>query len=122
METFGRCVMLQTGKGRPPKNDSHGGLMLAGVATDPDLLAVHELLELLDDAMFAALDGDAAAGKRASELWQRATLNLHGELLEESREHYLSFAADALRDAEVDGVRDTGRALASSAVIEMLTT
>jgi len=96
--------------------------MVAGrLSADAEMRAVHELLEVLDDAMFAAIEGDAASGKRARDLWQRATLNLRGELLEESREHYLSFATEVLRETEEHGVRETERSLAVCEIIEMLT-
>jgi hypothetical protein len=123
METIIRCVKLRIADGRPSTLEPPHGLMLAGgMAMDADLRAVHELLEHLDDAMFAAIDGDEAAGKRARELWQCAKTSLRDELLEESREHYLSFASEVLRRTGANGVREAERSLAVSEIIAMLTT
>jgi hypothetical protein len=123
MNSLGRGSVVSAGQPWSPSGDAMRGLVLTpSVIMDPDLRAVHELLELLDDAMFAAIEGDEASGRRARELWRQATTSLRGELLEESREHYLRFAAEAMRQPGPEGVRDPRQMLAASEVIELLTT
>jgi hypothetical protein len=115
--------MVSAGDPWSPAGDAMRGLVLTpSVSMDPDLRAVHELLELLDDAMFAAIEGDEASGRRARELWRQATTSLRGELLEESREHYLRFATEAMRQTGPEGVRDPRQMVAASEVVEILTT
>src|SRR5688572_23735275 len=81
--------------------------ILATVAPlDPESRQAHELLESLDDVMFAAISGQAAAVAEAQALWQRAVAVLPNELVEESREQYLRFAAEVTRRVEEDGLRD----------------
>ncbi len=49
-------------------------------------------LEELDDAIFAALEGDADALDRSSELWRALSAEAPPALLEESREQYIRHA------------------------------
>jgi hypothetical protein len=123
METLGRGVTLHIGDRRSPSIEPVPELILApSLAMNAEQRAVHDLLEQLDDAMFAAIEGDEGSSRRARKLWQRATSSLRGELLEESREHYLRFAAEALRQTGPGGVRDPSQTLAATEVIELLTT
>ena len=94
----------------------------------PPTLLIHadsressELLETLDDAMFAAIAGDEAAMATARELWSRALAELSAELLDESREQYLRFAVDETRRFESDQTRDLTKAMIAVEVIELLT-
>jgi hypothetical protein len=80
-----------------------------------------ELLESLDDAMFAAIAGDETALRPARELWSRALAALSPELLDESREQYLRFAVDETRRFESDQTRDLAKAMIAVEVIELLT-
>jgi len=80
-----------------------------------------ELLESLDDAMFAAIAGDEEAMTAARELWTRALAGLSPELIDESREQYLRFAVDETRRFESDQSRDLTKAMIAVEVIELLT-
>lgn len=80
-----------------------------------------DLLESLDDAMFAAIAGEAAALESAREHWRRALGALSAELIDESREHYLRFAVDVARRFECDRIRDPAKVMVAVEVIELLT-
>lgn len=80
-----------------------------------------DLLESLDDAMFAVIAGDEAAMTTARELWTRALAGLSPELIDESREQYLRFAVDETRRFESDQTRDPTRAMIAIELIELLT-
>ncbi len=54
--------------------------------TRPEIIA---RLELLDDLMFAAIDGDPAALEAVVQAWQTTIEELGREALEESRRQYL---------------------------------
>ena len=65
--------------------------------TRPEVIAQ---LELLDDVIFAAIDGDSTALESAAAAWQSALGDLGHETLEETRRQYLRHAQnvwDALR-------------------------
>jgi hypothetical protein len=49
-------------------------------------------LERLDDTVFAALAGDAAALERLREAWREAAAEIEAPLLAETRRHYLDRA------------------------------
>ena len=80
-----------------------------------------DILESLDDAMFAAIAGDAAALESAREHWRRALGTLSAELIAESREQYLRFAVDVTRRFECDQIRDPAKVMVAVEVIELLT-
>jgi hypothetical protein len=50
---------------------------------------VIDQLELLDDTIFEALNGDVTALERSAGVWGSALQNLGAEILEESRQQYL---------------------------------
>jgi hypothetical protein len=93
---------------------------LAVAAWDASTNSTHELLEALDDAMFAAIGGDAAALESACRLWAAAGRELSREVVEESREQYLRVAAEAARRSDGDGVHEPADALAALDVIALL--
>lgn len=80
-----------------------------------------DLLEALDDAMFAAIAGDESAMPAARNLWGRALVALSADVVDESREHYLRFAVDETRKFESDQSRDLAKAMIAVEVIELLT-
>jgi hypothetical protein len=82
---------------------------------------VRELLESLDDAVFAALAGSSGSLQRARELWTHAVATLGWELIDESREQYLRYAADVSRRGEASEIRNAAAAVAAIEVIELLT-
>jgi hypothetical protein len=88
---------------------------------DPESPEVRELLETLDDAMFAAIAGNDGALQRARDLWTHVVATLGWELIDESREQYLRYAADVTRRSEVSEIRNPAAAVAAIEVIELLT-
>jgi hypothetical protein len=93
----------------------------AGLVLDPDSWEAHDLLGSLDDAMFAAIAGDTSAVAGAWQLWERARAVLPRDLVEESREQYLRFAADVTRRIEADDIRDAAKVLVALEIIDLLT-
>ena len=63
--------------------------LLTREETRPDVIA---RLEWLDDLMFAAIEGDAAALQAASDAWRRTLDELGAATVEESRQQYLRCA------------------------------
>jgi hypothetical protein len=96
--------------------------MLGDAARSEPLSAqVRELLESLDDAMFAAISGCRQALEEARQLWPAVTAAVSAELIEESREQYLRYAVEVTRRFESHEVRNPATALAALEVIELLT-
>ena len=54
--------------------------------TEPEIIA---RLELLDDVIFAAIEGDAVAMERAADAWRAALTDLGPDIVDESRREYL---------------------------------
>lgn len=90
-------------------------------AHDPDSPVVRDLLEDLDDVMFAAIAAHSGAVDRARVLWARAIAELGPDLLEESREQYLRFAAEMTRRFEAKEMRNPAAAVSAIEIIELLT-
>jgi hypothetical protein len=82
---------------------------------------VRQLLESLDDAVFAALGGSAAALEETSVLWPEVVRALGPDLIDESREQYLRYAIELTRRFEFKEIRDPAIALAGLEIIELLT-
>lgn len=59
-----------------------------------------ERLESLDDTVFAALSGDAAALETVRAAWREATREIDPELLDEARRHYLDRAKSRWRRSQ----------------------
>ena len=107
----------------PHPNPTPAGL--AGAAKSmfaPDSAEACELLEALDDAMFTAIAGDASVVLTARDLWIQATECLPRELVEESREQYLRYAADVARRLDGDEMRDPAKVVVAVEIIELLGT
>jgi hypothetical protein len=79
------------------------------------------LLEALDDAMFAAIAGNAASLGAARDLWTAAVKSLAAELVDESREQYLRYAVEMTQSADGDENRDPTKAVAATEIIALLT-
>jgi hypothetical protein len=88
---------------------------------DPDSPEIRDLLESLDDAVFAALSGSETALANTRELWPTVVEALGPELIEESREQYLRYAIELTRRFEFREIRDPTVAVAALEIIEMLT-
>lgn len=87
----------------------------------PESEQVRHLLEQLDDVVFQAIRGDAASLAKAHQLWPQVVEMIGWELVEESREQYLRYATDIMRECEADRVRNPEHAIAAIEVIELLT-
>jgi hypothetical protein len=88
---------------------------------DPESPEVLEKLETLDDAVFDAINGQAAALERLTGLWPALRKELGDELLAESREQYLRFAISVWEEC-VQGseIRDPTRAVQAMEVLCVL--
>ena len=86
----------------------------------PESELVREMLEKLDDVIFAAITGDASALAEARELWPRVLAEIGFELAEESQEQYLRYAIDAIRHFESQNANSPERAIAALEVISLL--
>jgi hypothetical protein len=82
---------------------------------------MRELLEELDDSIFAAIQGSDAALERARLLWPRAIAEVEWQLVEESREHYLRFAVEVSRRLDQNEVRMPENAIFALEIISLLT-
>jgi len=87
-------------------------------ADSPD---VAQLLESLDDAVFAALGGCASALAQTRTLWPAVVQGLGPGAIEESREQYLRYAIELTRRFEFKETRDPTSAIAALEIIELLT-
>lgn len=87
----------------------------------PETDAMRELLEELDDAIFAAIQGSNDALDRARDLWPRAIAEIDWQLVEESREHYLRFAVEVTRRLDLTEARSPDNAVLAIDVISLLT-
>jgi len=88
----------------------------------PETDEVRELLEELDDAVFAAIAGSEPDLDRAKKLWPKALREIESELVEESREQYLRFAVEAARKLDERDSHSPENAIAAIEVITLLTT
>jgi hypothetical protein len=77
-------------------------------------------LEELDDTMFAALEGDAAALDRSVHLWHAVTTEFEPKVVAESREQYLRRAEAVWNESRVDPVGSLPRAFAAIEVMNLL--
>jgi len=102
----------------PTGKSISGGIVVSspnGSAIEQDLL---EQLEDLDDAIFAAIDGDPEALDNARHMLLTAEIDIDGFLLEEAREQYAR-RAEAVWQAERQTAQ--GESLAKSfAALEVL--
>lgn len=87
----------------------------------PETDEMRELLEELDDSIFAAIQGSADALEEAKSLWPRAIAEIDWQLVEESREHYLRFAVEVTRRLGQKEVRSPENSVIALEVISLLT-
>jgi hypothetical protein len=87
----------------------------------PETDEMRELLEDLDDAIFAALQGSDDSLDKARTLWPRAIAEIDEELVEESREHYLRFAVETSQRFRSDEFRSSEQSVAALEIILLLT-
>lgn len=79
-----------------------------------------EMLEELDDAVFAALQGCQTALERTRQLWPQALEAIDWELIDESREQYLRFAVETTQRLQEAEIRTPERSVAALEVISLL--
>ncbi|MCH7751450.1 MAG: hypothetical protein IH898_04775 [Planctomycetes bacterium] len=87
----------------------------------PETDEMRELLEELDDAIFAALQGSEDSLEKAKTLWPRAIAEIDWELVEESREHYLRFAVETSRRLQQGELRSPERSVMALEIVSLLT-
>lgn len=87
---------------------------------DPESELVRGMLEELDDVIFAAITGDAAALAEAQKLWPKVLEEIGFELAEESQEQYLRYAIQAIQHFESQEAHSPERAIAALEVISLL--
>jgi hypothetical protein len=83
----------------------------------PDTLAQ---LELLDDAVFEAMSGNADALEDVERLWPRLVAELGAEKLEESREQYLRYSLSTWEQFLENGCAQPERAVAALHVLSVV--
>lgn len=81
---------------------------------------VIEMLEHLDDVVFAAIEGQAAALEQVEVVWALVLDELGAELVEESREQYLRYALQVWNQCLAGEVSDPERAVAAVDVMCLL--
>ena len=87
----------------------------------PETDEMRELLEELDDAIFAALQGSEDSLEKAKTLWPRAIAEIDWELVEESREHYLRFAVETSRRLQQGELRSPEWSVMALEIVSLLT-
>ncbi len=83
----------------------------------PNVLA---RLEELDDTIFEAINGNAAALDRAAKKWQDVRGELGEALVEDSRMQYLRFAKSTWQDANNDPYVHFYKSFSAKAIIDLL--
>jgi hypothetical protein len=77
-------------------------------------------LEWLDDLMFAAIDGDAAALQAAADAWHKTRSELGADTLEESRQQYLRCAQDLWHSLRYEAHQAPHKVFAAIEMISLL--
>lgn len=108
-------------QGTPSADDLVSG-QLPSYLLDIESEEVRELLEELDDAIFAAIAGSEQQLNEARNLWPRALAQLNTDLIEESREHYLEFALEVLQRLQNNEPWSLENTLTAIELIEFLRT
>lgn len=77
-------------------------------------------LEELDDTIFNALRGDAAALDEAAAIWRRMQSQAPSRLIDESREQYLRHAETVWRRSQANPTADLAAAFAALEILTLL--
>jgi len=101
----------------PASNASLDRLTTTLAAQSP---AVLELLETIDDLVFASIKGDAAALAELEVLWPLAQMDLDPDLVEQSREQYLRCALSIWGECLDEGMSRADRAVSAVDVLCVL--
>ncbi len=89
----------------------------AGKPIERELLSQ---LEELDDTIFSALGGDAAALDEAATTWRRMQSQAPSRLIDESREQYLRQAENVWRRSQANPTADLARSFAALEILTLL--
>jgi hypothetical protein len=101
-----------------PNRQAHLDQLADKLAEQPP--EVLELLERIDDLVFAAISGDARALSELEVLWPVAAADLDPELVEQSREQYLRCALAICSDFSGDDAQRPERAASAVDVLCVL--
>jgi len=104
--------------GPEPKGASGIDKLIASLAGQP--AEVLELLERIDDLVFAAISGDELAMTELEVLWPTVVADLDPDLVEQSREQYLRCALSICSDCVEGGVQRPEQAAAAIDVLCVL--
>jgi hypothetical protein len=85
--------------------------------TRPDVIA---RLEVLDDLIFAAIDGDPSALQQSSQAWQQAIRELGHDTIEETRRQYLRHAQGVWESLRHQDVQPPHKIFAAIEIIGLL--
>jgi hypothetical protein len=83
----------------------------------PDVV---EQLEILDDIIFAAIDGDPMALEQSSGAWRKAVHELGHETIEETRREYLRHAQNVWDNLRHQSVQPPHKIFAAIEIIGLL--
>jgi hypothetical protein len=91
-------------------------------ASDSSKLGQHVIdqLEVLDDTIFEAINGDVTALERSMGAWESALQNLGAELLEESRQQYLRQAEDQWKRLRLQSGHSLPKVFTALEIISLL--
>jgi hypothetical protein len=95
-----------------------GAALMEALAVQPP--EVLELLERVDDLVFAAIAGDEPALRELQLLWPAVVADLDAELVDQSREQYLRCALSIWSDCVDDQMQRTERAVSAIDVLCVL--
>ncbi|TWT38092.1 hypothetical protein KOR34_30600 [Posidoniimonas corsicana] len=79
-----------------------------------------EQIEALDDAVFAALDGDATALDESVRLYRQTARDTHPAALDESREQYLKKAEAIVADYQAEPGGSLARTFAALEILTLV--
>lgn len=116
-----RSHAAHNGKNKAATLEDYPGLQPPSEVLHSESEDVNAMLERLDDVIFDAVRGNGPALEKAKTMWPQVVLSLGWELVEESREQYLRFALDIIRNAEQESSRNPDQSIAALEVVSLLT-
>jgi len=116
-----RSHAAHAGKTNVGSAEHHSALAPPSELLHSESAHVNTLLEHLDDVVFSAVMGDAAALKEARVLWPEVVQAIGWALVDESREQYLRYAIAISRSDDTEESRKPESAIAALEVISLLT-
>lgn len=121
LDQYGRTQNMSLPEQTPPPSHTNheSDLNTYAIHVDADDLVAR--LEVLDDAIFDAINGDESSLVQAKTYWQEVTHAVGEELVDESREQYLRYATDVWKTSREENRVGPEQAAAALDVIAMLT-